>query len=333
MNSNHQTVAITGANGFIGRHLCRTLTAAGHSVTAIGRDLKDVPASATGYPIKDLTDSSSLRRGFRGATVVVHLAGRAHVMRPGPKDSHLYRHVNVDGTIAVADAAAAEGVGHVIFGSSVKAIGEGRGETLDDSTPPHPLEEYGRSKLEAEQELLIRAERHGFTATVLRFPLVYGPGVKGNMLRLYDAVWKHIPLPVGGIRNERTMLGLDNLAAFVTRAIELPLPPAKPFLLSDAESVSTETLVRMIGRALKRAPLIIPLPLFLLRGAGALGDMIASLGLPAIGSNAVDRLTGSLRVSSSRAWQAAGLDPVFSLEQGIARTAEWYVQRTTRQRG
>lgn len=114
----------------------------------------------------------------------------------------LYRKVNVSGTLAVAQAAAAEGVKHVIFTSSVKAIGEAADGMLNDSTEPRPVDAYGRSKLEAERTLQRVAAEEGFLATIVRLPLVYGPGVKGNVVRLLDAVWRGIPLPIGGIRNE-----------------------------------------------------------------------------------------------------------------------------------
>lgn len=236
----------------------------------------------------------------------------------------LYRAVNVDGTRAVAEAAAAESVRQVIFASSIKAIGEGGDALLSDDSPEKPQDAYGRSKLEAERLLYEISEQEGLPVTILRFPLVYGPGVKGNLRQLFSAVWRGLPIPVGGVRNARSMLGVDNIVAFIGRLLQEPIVSQRPFLLSDREDVSTERLVRMIGAGLGRKPHIVKPPLRFLRGLAAVGDLVALSGLPALTSKHLDRLTTSLIVDSSRAWREAGINPAVSIEAGIARTAIWY---------
>src|SRR5437867_11106984 len=144
-----RAIAVTGANGFIGGHVCRALLAGGYEVSAVARDAAGIPSGATPTVIKDLSDSSALCAAFRNTDAVIHLAGHAHVMNPRREERDLYRKINVEGTAAVAGAAAAAGVQQVIFASSVKAIGEGGETIIDDATPPHPLDDYGCSKLEA----------------------------------------------------------------------------------------------------------------------------------------------------------------------------------------
>lgn len=270
-----------------------------------------------------LDDTNALRLAFRGASVVIHLAGHAHAMSATDREG-LYRAVNVEGSRSVGEAAAAESVTHLVFASSVKAIGEGGATAVSDATPPHPVDTYGESKLEAEKTLYEIGERRRVAVSVLRLPLVYGPGVKGNMRRILDAVSRGFPLPVGGVRNERSMLGIDNLTALLARILELPAETRRPMLVSDAESVSTESLVRMIASALGKRPRILKLPPGIIRGLGEIGDFASTIGLQFFSSAAADRLLHSLRVDSSRAWQIAGFKPPIPLDEGIHRVANWY---------
>ena len=320
-----KTIAVTGASGFIGRRVCSHLVRQGYTVRALIRHPSSIEPGVQAYPTPDLRSVELLRNGLRGVDCVIHLAGRAHVMSGTGADAE-FRAVNVDGTRAVAQAAAAESVSQLIFSSSVKVLGEGGELPLSDDSPENPLDAYGRSKLEAERSLTEIADREGLLATILRFPLVYGPGVKGNMRRIFDAVWRGFPIPIGAEQNARTMLGIDNMVAFVSGLLRKPLAGKRPFLLSDRETVSTETLVQMIGTDLKRHPRIVKLPRALLRGVAAVGDIAARAGLPALTSAHVDRLTGSLIVDSSRAWLEAGIDPPVSLENGLAGTAAWYLR-------
>jgi nucleoside-diphosphate-sugar epimerase len=319
-----KTIAVTGASGFIGQRVCSHLVRQGYSVRALTRDPSRIGPGVQTHLTPDLRSVELLRTGLRGVNAVIHLAGRAHVMSDRAGDA-AYREVNVDGTRAVALAAAAESVGQLIFASSVKAIGEGGDVALSDSTPEQPRDAYGRSKLEAERLLFEISERERLPVTVLRFPLVYGPGVKGNVRRLFDAVWRGFPIPVGGVHNMRSMLGVDNVLLFVSRILAIPIASRRPFLLSDAETVSTESLVKLIGTGLGRKPRIITLPISLLRGIARVGDVLGQVGLPIFSSNHLDRLTGSMIIDSSRAWREAGIGTRASLEEGITRTAEWYL--------
>jgi nucleoside-diphosphate-sugar epimerase len=320
---------VTGAGGFIGKHVCSNLLRQGYSVRALTRDPSRVEPGVVIHLAPELRDPILLRTAFRGVDAVVHLAGHAHATSGSVGDA-IYRAVNVEGTRAITEAAAAESVQQLIFASSVKAIGEGGEATLSDDTPENPKDGYGRSKLEAEQVIYEVSERRGLAVTVLRFPLVYGPGVKGNVRRLFDAVWRGLPIPVGGVPNARSMLGVENLVAFVNRLLRQAIASRRPFILSDSETVSTESLVRMIGAGLGRRPRLVKVSLRLLRGLASVGDVVALSGIPVLTSAQIDRLTGSLMVDSARAWREAGIVPPVSLQVGIARTAAWYVNEVRR---
>jgi nucleoside-diphosphate-sugar epimerase len=324
-----KTIAVTGASGFIGQHVCSDLLRQGYSVRALTRDPSRMEPGVQAYLTPDLRRVELLRPGLRGVDSVIHLAGHAHVMSGIGGDAE-FRAVNIEGTRAVAEAAAAESVRQLIFSSSVKAMGEGGNAPVSDESAENPHDSYGRSKLEAEHGLSEIGDREGLAVTILRFPLVYGPGVKGNLRRLFDAVWRGFPIPVGDVHNARTMLGVGNIVAFISRLLEEPLASRRPYLLSDSETVSTDTLVRMIGKDLKRRPRIVKVPLGFLRGLAAVGDIVARTGVPALTNAHVDRLAGSLIVDSSRAWREARMSPPVSLEAGVARTAEWYLSQVIR---
>lgn len=315
---------MTGAGGFIGSHVSSELIRRGYAVRALTRSGASLQPGVEVRVLPDLDDVPSLRSAFKGATAVVHLAGHAHVMSSGSHGENLYRQVNVVGTRGVAEAAASASVGQLIFASSVKAIGEGGSAPFDDETPPHPEDAYGKSKLEAEKALFEIGLHRDLPIAVLRFPLVYGPGVKGNLLRLLDAVWRGFPLPVGGIQNERSMLGIDNLVAFLGQIVEGRIAKPTPLLVSDEESISTEALVRMMGGALGRQVRIINMPSSVVRVLGKLGDAAGRVGIQVFSTAAADRLTGSLRVDSARAWRLVGMRPPVPLEEGIRRVGDWY---------
>jgi nucleoside-diphosphate-sugar epimerase len=315
---------VTGASGFIGRYVCSDLLDRGYSVRALTRDSSRVIAGVEAHTTPDLKNGAALRLAFRAVDAVIHLAGHAHTP-PNQTGEAIYRAVNVDGTRAVAEAAAAERVAQMIFSSSVKAIGEGGDAPLSDESVEKPQDAYGRSKLEAEQILSQISKRDGLPVTILRFPLVYGPGVKGNLRRLLDAVWRGLPIPVGSVRNARSMLGLENIAAFIGQLLHAPLVSQRPFLLSDRETVSTETLIRLIGTGFGREPRVVKLPLRFLRGLASVGDIVARSGIPALTSDQVDRLAGSMIVDSSRAWREVGMEPPVPLRVGMARTCAWYM--------
>lgn len=327
------TVAVTGATGFLGRALCQSLAARGDRVRAFVRrdfafsnDLLQ-PVHAVHFSrLADLHDASALRAGCAGASAVVHLAARVHVIHErAPEAEAQYRAVNVDGTREVLLAAQAVGVRHVVIVSSVKAVGESNDAPWTESVVPAPTDAYGRSKLEAERLSLAFGERHGMCITVLRLPLVYGPGATANVLRLLSLVRRGWPLPLGAVRNRRSMVYRDNVVAAILSVLDAGTSAQGTFFVSDDADLSTPELVRTIGRGVGRAARLIAVPLPLLRLVGRVGDLLRPLLPFSVTSAEVARLSGSLTVDSTRLREATGFSPRITPEEGWRRTAHWFL--------
>lgn len=312
-----QSIAVTGATGFIGSPLVRRLLDDGHRVTALTRravDLGDARVCIVG----DLERAGDLEQAFAGVDVVVHLAARAHVLveEQGADAQALYHAANVQATERVARAAVATGVQRLVFLSSIKVLGEeSGGAPVTDSDTPAPSDDYARSKWEAEQLLWQLAEGSELEVVVVRPPLVYGPGVTANFRRLMALVQRGLPLPLGAVRNRRSMVALDNLLDLLVRCLDAPEAAGKTLLVSDGRDVSTPELIGMIAQAMGRSPRLLPVPERLLRLAGALtgkGDEVA-------------RLCGSLQVDDSETRRLLGWEPPVSMDEGVRRAVAAFV--------
>ena len=305
-------ILVTGASGFIGTALSHGLVARGHSVRAVVRGASAPAADSPGLhrvAVRDIAGEVDRRVLLEGIDVVVHLAAVAH----RAADASEIRRVNVEGATRLADAASGL-VRRFVFLSSVKVHGEDSGNaSYTEVDAPLPEDTYGRSKLEAERALTGIAERAGMELMVLRPPLVYGPGVKANFLRLLGWVDSGLPLPLASVHNRRSLIYVGNLVDAIARCAEHPAVRG-PFLVSDEESVSTPELVSRIARALGRPARLVPTPPVLLRVAG----MIAGR------RDEIRRLTGSLAVDSSRARRLLDWRPPYTLDAGLAETARWF---------
>lgn len=289
-------VVVTGAGGFVGRALVPFLAARGVGVRGLVRALDGAMAARAEYlPVGDLAelDARTGALALGGAAAVVHLAARVH--RPGAQGDDevaAMRRTNVAATVRLARAAAAAGVAHFVFASTVKVNGEFTqpGHPWRESDPPDPQDAYAASKWEAEQSLAAIAGETGMRVTALRLPLTYGPGAKGNFAALAHAVRAGVPLPFARIANRRSVLGLSNLcdaiAAMLASDARDESGRAVPFFVADAEPVSTPELVRALARAIGVAPRLYAVPEGVLRFAGACAGRAA----------AVERLVGSLEV-------------------------------------
>jgi nucleoside-diphosphate-sugar epimerase len=267
--------------------------------------------------VADPLDQQAVRAAVTGVDAIVHLAARVHVMRETAADPIAeFRRANVEGTRLLVEEAAAASAGQLVLASTVKAVGEGNSTPWTEDTPPAPTDPYGMSKLEAERAVHDVARRHGTRAAILRFPLVYGPGVQGNMLRLFALVDRGVPLPFGSVANRRSLLYVGNLVAAVRSVLENPPEGAETFFVSDGRDLSLPTLIRMIGDALGKRVRLVTVPPGLLR-----------LALPAAEA---DRLIGSLTVDGSRISRMTGYRRPHSVEEGLRATAEWY--RSTKRR-
>lgn len=318
-------VAITGASGFIGRALATGLQARGVAVVGVTRSARaPLPAGVEVALITGLEDRAGLSRAFAGAEAVIHLAARVHVLREREADPlSAFRAVNVAGSRHVAEAAFAAGAGQVVHASSIKALGEHSARPWVETDEPAPETPYGRSKRESELVVCESARAHGRAARVLRLPLVYGPGVGANMLRLLRAVDRGWPLPLGGLENRRSLLYLGNLVVAVEAALRAP-PGQEIFHVTDLQDVSTSELLRLVGEGLGRKTRLLPAPVGLLGLAGRLGDRLAPVVPLPITTAAVQRLTGSLAMDAGKLAREAGYAPPTSLAEGLAETARWY---------
>ncbi|NIF29818.1 SDR family oxidoreductase [Pantoea sp. Tr-811] len=307
-----RTILVTGASGFVGSALCRQLNASGaFSVRAPSRRDGELGAATDWAPL------------LAGADAVIHAAARVHVMQENANDSQAeHRRVNTEGTLNLARQAAAAGVRRFIFISSIKVNGElsQPGQPLRADDPPAPQDAYGVSKHEAEQGLLQLAAATGMEVVVVRPVLVYGPGVKANFLSMLRWVQRGVPLPLGALRNRRSLVFVDNLVDLVMTCLDHPQAANQVFLASDGQDVTLSELLRALGQALGRPARLLPVPPVLLHMAARVlgrGDL-------------AQRLLGSLQVDIAKNRQLLGWAPPYTLQQGLNVTARAFLDAQPR---
>ena len=304
-------VLVTGANGFVGRALCPYLAELGYAVVPVVRRQSCIADEV----IVHCTES--WKAALKGCDSVIHLAARAHVMQDQERDPlQAFRANNLDTTIELAKRASEAGVRRFVFMSTIKVNGEetAPGCSFSHDDPVDPKDPYAISKREAEQMLWQISPKTGMEVVVIRPPLVYGPGVKGNFMRLMQAIDKRRPLPLGGIQNQRSLIYLGNLVDVIRQCVTHPNAAGKTFLVSDGDDVSTPELVCRIAAALGRRPFLLPVPVSWMRHAGRV------LGKQA----AVDRLLGSLYVDIAPLREELGWTPPYTMQEGLEATAQWY---------
>jgi nucleoside-diphosphate-sugar epimerase len=316
---------VTGANGFVGnaaaRHIARNHRVLGQVRTRAQIDLllnSELPEQQILGLQADLTDISGFIDALQGCHAVLHCAARVHQVRETATDPlATYRQVNRDATLALARAAAHAGVQRFVFLSSIKVNGEfspaGRPFRPDDAV--QPADPYGQSKYEAEQGLRDIAAQTGMQIVIVRPPLVYGPGVKANFLSMMRWLQRGIPLPLGAIHNQRSLIGLGNLVDLLEQCITHPAAANQTFLASDAHDVTTTELLQAMAAALHVKARLWPVPHALLEG---------SLGILGRGGMA-QRLCGNLAVDISQTRATLGWTPPYSLEQGLQGTAAHFL--------
>jgi len=314
--STSRSVLVTGANGFVGRIVCRDLQAAGWQVRMAVRGPDRVPRDVTGaesYLVGDLSGTTDWRQAVEGVDAVVHLAARVHQLRDsGPDALAAYRAVNTDATLALGRAALSSGVRRLVYISTIKVNGEanvGRPFRADD--PPDPHDAYAVSKLEGERGLMELAAS-GLEVVVIRPTLVYGPGVRANFHRLMRLAGAGIPLPLGAVDNRRSLVSVWNLSSLVRRALESGQAPGRVWLVSDDQDISTADLIRLMAAAMGKPARLLPVPVGVLQALGRIAGR----------RDEVMRLTESLRVDISDTKSELGWVPPVSLAEGVRRTIE-----------
>ncbi|MGQ0577635.1 MAG: NAD-dependent epimerase/dehydratase family protein [Betaproteobacteria bacterium] len=218
----------------------------------------------------------------------------------------------------MAQSAVEAGVKRMVFVSSIKVNGERtQTQSFRETDDPRPEDAYGKTKWEAEEALWRIADRSELKVTVLRPPLMYGPGVKGNFLSLLKWIERSVPLPLASIDNRRSLLYVGNLADAIVRCLNVPQAGGRTYLLRDGEDLSTPEIIRRIAHALDRRPQLYPFPPALLKIAGRL---LGRGGLAA-------RLTDSLQLDGRAIAQELDWAPPYTVEQGIVETVRWYRSR------
>ena len=303
---------VTGANGFVGRELCRYLL--GRNLFVRGVVRTEDASLSTGIELAvvgEIGRDTDWTAALQGVVVAVHLAARVHVMCDASEEPlTVYREVNTEGTLNLARQASQAGVKRFVFVSSIKVNGEGTELPYSETDTPNPIDPYAISKWEAEQGLRQIEQETGLEVVILRPPLVYGPGVKANFLRLMQAIKKGWPLPLGAIHNRRSLLYLGNFVDAIRVCVEHPAAAGQTFLLDDGLAVSTPELIRAVAHAMGRPARLLAVPVGILELGGAL------LGKRA----AVARLTGSLFVDSSAIRECLNWTPPYTMEEGLAAT-------------
>ncbi len=306
---------VTGANGFVGKLLCKELLRQGQSVRAAVRSGRSLIDNTEVIIVGAIDSETNWADALRDVDVVIHLAARVHVMRESATDPLAeFLQVNLHGTSNLARQAACFGVRRLVYVSSIKVNGEQTSATqsFTELDEPSPQNFYSISKWQAEQALWRIAQETGLEIVVVRPSLVYGPGVKGNFAQMLAVIAKHIPLPFASVHNRRSLIYLGNLVDALIACSTHPVAAGQTYLVCDGEDVSTPDLLRQLGDAMRCPAHILPFPPSWLRMLGKIFDK----------SDQVERLLGSLQVDSDKIRRDLNWVPPYTLQQGLQATAE-----------
>lgn len=317
-------IAVTGATGFLGSTLCARLSEAGHGVLALVRREPGANFPYAYRIVGDLAQVEVLPEWFDGVDAVVHLAAKVHVpVRRNVADEvrSSYFRSNVDSTRRLAEAARAAGAKRFIYLSSSKVNGETSPlAPWREDMAPQPLDAYGESKWAAERTLAEIGRRTGLETIALRSPLVYGPGVKANFLRLLSTVQRGYPIPVSGEAScRRSFVFSKNLVDAIFRFLEAPVVESGAYYVSDAE-ITTRELVTTLALHMQRRPRFIPI-------STALSTKLAVI--PKLGGM-LKRLTSPMEVDSGKIRRVLAWNPPYTWQSGLKETVDWYLQQSSR---
>jgi UDP-glucose 4-epimerase len=317
-------VLISGGTGFVGRSLAIRLAEDPRylPVAAVRRQGTGMAPGVQPCLVGELGPDTDWGSALAGVDAVVHCAARVHVLKESAADPlAAFRRVNVAGTLRLAQQAARSGVRRFIFLSSIGVHGaETFGLPFTAGSRAAPHSPYAVSKHEAEVALRRLARETGLEVVIIRPPLVYGPNAPGNFSTLLRLVFHGLPLPLGAIRNRRSLVALDNLVDLLVTCIDHPAAANQAFLVSDGEDLSTPALLQRTALALGRPARLVPVPSSLVRGVARL------LGKEEVGQ----QLCGSLQADIGKTRELLGWVPLLSVEAALARTARHFLQSRRR---
>jgi len=321
-------ILVTGANGFIGQSLCKVLAAKNKFVRGIVRN--KLPYNTNDnieyFSIGDINFETNWMNLLSDIDCVIHCAGKAHfIEKKNAISEQTYKSINLEGTKQLAIQSAKAGVKRMIFLSSIKVNGENTFDINSDQNfkktfkkiythddIPDPKDFYGLSKWHAEKELQKISSKTDMEVTILRLPIVYGIGVKGNLRRLLNLVRSGVPLPFSMIKNQRSMIGLDNLIDLILICTNHSAAAGKTFLVSDGEDLSTPSLIRCMASSIGRTARLFPLPISLLKATAYIFNK----------QDEINKLVGSLKIDSSFTRETLNWYPKTNVSEGIKRMVQ-----------
>jgi nucleoside-diphosphate-sugar epimerase len=317
-----QRVLVTGANGFIGQAVCVDLSSRGYRIYGATRGSANVvyPAAVEHLAMGDIDDCTDWANALSGVDSIVHLAARVHHMHETINDPlEEYRRVNVALTLNLARQAVNAGVRRFIFVSSVKVNGEQTpfGQPFTAEDVPSPQDPYGLSKYEAEQALIRLSQQTSLEIVILRPVLVYGPGVKANFEAMMRWLQRGVPLPLGALDNQRSLIALENLTDCIAICLQHPAAANQTFLVSDGEDLTVTALLRRTAAAFGKPARLVSVPMFVLRLTGHV------FGKEAI----VNRLCDTLQVDITKIQRMLGWVPPTSVDAALAKAAKYFLSK------
>ena len=319
-----KSVLVTGATGFVGQELCGELLRRGFRVIAVirGEDKECYTSFLEKHSKCNFIEIDSISgktnwKGFRaGIDAVIHLAAHVHIASKNRREENLFREVNYFGTCNLAKAALDEGVKRFIFLSTIKVNGESSGKKpFTEKDSPNPLGPYAQSKWEAEEYLEQIADHFTMGVAILRPPLVYGPHVKGNFLRLLKLASMRLPMPLAGLTNKRSFISKSNLVDFIMTCLGCPDKINKLFLVSDATDASVAELLISLSHFLNKPSRLFKIPKNMLY---AISYLLGRL-------NEFKQLDATLQIDSTKGEKMLGWIPSQSLQDGLKETCQWYM--------
>lgn len=308
-----EKVVVTGANGFIGSILCETLVQNDIKTVGVIRSGAHVPFNGTYITWLRRSDSTwNVLDGLSGIDTVVHLSGVTSGV-----DEALLHHINVTETQKLFEQACRLGARRFVFLSTVKVHGEQTSEPLTEKSPFNPMTPYARSKFLAEQVLLEANQHHDIDLVILRPPAVYGPGMKGNLLKVLWLLARNLPVLAPEKSGLRSLVYVHNLVNALLHVIRLQPPLRSAFFVSDGHDLDFMELVSCLISCMQSRSKIIRLPTLFWRMAEHIP----------FGSEYVLRTTACLQVSSEKIRQELHWRPVFGIQDALKQTAQWFLQK------